>query len=136
VDRPEITPEAYRYIPVEHIVGQVIHGRDVFSVRLARGPGIIRGHMYDMTMSGIQADSISCGVSEPLLAFEVSLSGRAFVAEEEMDLLDLTAGVMAQTRKCADHMERHRYPFEAIRPAFLISRNIGLAARAAVVNHA
>ena len=46
---------------------------------------------------GLQTDPIVDGVSEPLLAADVSL-GRldALVAEQKLDLLDLAAGVVTQ----------------------------------------
>jgi hypothetical protein len=50
-----------------------------------------------MPLLGLQTNSMLYGVSEPLLAAEVSLSCLdALVPEQELDLLDLAAGVVTQ----------------------------------------
>jgi hypothetical protein len=85
----------------------VLHDRDDWRWRCSAKPcHIVEGGSWKpclgSTVLRFQADAIVDCVSEPLLAANVSLGGLdALVAKEELDLLDLAAGVMTQASASA-----------------------------------
>ena len=98
------------------------------------------------------ADAIIHRVPEPLFAAEIPLSRLdAHVAEQELDLFQLAASLVTETRACAAeivciaHFEHASFttpqmtfglnPFAAIRPALFIARKIVPERRFAAAIH-